>query len=114
VFERGTEPTAYCTDEHHTLLRFPYPFQRHALTERGALAVPSNDLDRLLESELDVYLIDGGTRLEAYTPDGRVALPLEILPPEPEPSWPARLDERFDRSQWIGLDGRIARVSWLE
>jgi penicillin-binding protein 1A len=113
VFVRGTEPTDYCTTEQHIKLGFPYPFHRHRITERGALAIPSNELETLLDTEVDVFLVDGGTRLEAYTPDGRYALPLEVLPPEPGTPLPRRLDERFDRSQWVGLDGRTARIAWL-
>jgi penicillin-binding protein 1A len=113
VFVRGTEPTDYCTDEHHTKLGFPYPFQRHALTEQGALAIPSNELEQLLDSEVNVFLVDGGTQLEVYTAQGAYALSLEILPPEPVPPLPARIDDRFDRAEWIGLDGRTARISWL-
>ncbi|HXV76931.1 MAG TPA: PBP1A family penicillin-binding protein [Candidatus Polarisedimenticolaceae bacterium] len=114
VFVSGTEPTTYCTDEHHIKLGFPYPFHRHALTERGALAIPSDELSRLLDTEADVFLVDGGTQLEAHTPQGAsYSLALEVLPPEPPPPWPGRLDERFDRSTWVGKDGRSARVSWL-
>jgi penicillin-binding protein 1A len=114
VFIRGTEPTEYCTHEHHTLLDFPYPFQDYRLTERGSLAIPANRLDTLLDSEVDVFLVDGGTRLEAYTPQGRYTLNLEVLPAMAERPWPTRLNARFDRSEWVGLDGRVARITWLE
>ena len=114
VFVRGTEPAAYCTDGHHALLGFPYPFQALALNERGALAIPSNELERLLGSETGVYLVDGGARIEAHTADGTFTLPLEILPPEVPPALPARVQERFDSSEWVGLDGRAARVTWLD
>jgi penicillin-binding protein 1A len=114
VFIRGTEPTKYCTEQHHTQLDFPYPFQRHTLNEQGALAIPTNELDRLLDGEVDVFLVDGGTRLEVFTPQGTHSLPLELLPAVPEAAWPPRLDDRFDRSDWVGLDGRAARVTWLE
>jgi penicillin-binding protein 1A len=114
VFIRGTEPTRYCTHENHTLLDFPYPFQDFSLTERGALAVPANQLDSLLDAEVDVFLVDGGTRLEAYTPDGRHTLNLEVLPAKDERPWPTGLNNRFDRSEWVGLDGRVARITWLD
>lgn len=114
VFIRGTEPTEYCTHEHHTLLDFPYPFQDYRLTERGSLAIPANKLDTLLDSEVDVFLVDGGTRLEAYTPQGRYTLNLEVLPSVEERPWPTRLNTRFDRSEWVGLDGRSARITWLD
>jgi membrane peptidoglycan carboxypeptidase len=113
VFVRGTEPTAYCTEEHHRLLEFPYPFQALELNERGALAVPSNELERLLSSETGVYLVDGGARIEAHTAGGTFTLPLEILPPESPPAIPARMQERFDSSEWVGVDGRTARVKFL-
>ena len=114
VFVRGTEPAAYCTEGHHTLLGFPYPFQDLALNERGALAVPSNELERLLASETGVYLVDGGSRIEAHTAEGTFSLPLELLPPVPPPVLPARVEERFDSSEWVGLDGRAARITWLD
>ena len=114
VFIRGTEPTEYCTHEHHTLLDFPYPFQDYRLTERGALAIPANKLDTLLDSEVNVFLVDGGTRLEAYTPQGRHTLDLEVLPARAEAPWPTRLNTRFDRTEWVGLDGRPAHITWLE
>lgn len=114
VFVRGTEPTEYCTHEHHTLLDFPYPFQDYRLTERGSLAIPANKLDTLLDSEVDVFLVDGGTRLEAYTPLGRYTLNLEVLPAVEERPWPTRLNTRFDQSEWVGLDGRSARITWLD
>ncbi len=114
MFIRGTEPTEYCTERHHTLLRFPYPFHRYTINERGELAIPANELDRLLDGEVNVFLVDGGTRLEAYTPQGMYSLPLQVLPARPEPVWPGRLTDRFDRSEWTGLDGRPAQVTWLD
>jgi penicillin-binding protein 1A len=113
VFVRGTEPAAYCTEDHHKLLEFPYPFQAVALNERGALAIPSNELERLLASETGVFLVDGGRRIEAHTAKGTFDLPLEVLPPEIQQDVPERIQERFDASEWVGLDGRTARVTWL-
>ena len=62
----------------------------------------------------DVFLVDGGTRLEAYTPEGRYTLNLEVLPAVTETPWPTRLNSRFDRSEWVGVDGRSAQITWLD
>jgi len=113
VFVRGTEPTEYCTRNHHQRLGLPYPFQRFELNDQGALVVDATELERLLSEEVDVFLIDGGSAIEAHTTEGTYALPLEIVkrnPREPLPSW---LAERFDIDQWVGLDGREAEVVWM-
>lgn len=110
AFIEGTEPTAYCSKAHHELLHFPYPFQRYAINEQGELEVPRNELESLLEQETDVYLVDGGRRLEAYMPDGVLSLPVKVAPPTepaPLPTWATR---RFDPSLWQGLDGRRPNV----
>ena len=113
VFIKGTEPTEYCSIHRHRQLELPYPFQPYALSERGELIIPEQALSRLLDSELDVYLVDGGQRLEGHTADGIVSMMLAIEPGgrlEPLPDW---LLERFDPSDWIGLDGREAQIVWL-
>ena len=113
VYLRGTEPTEYCSAQHHDLLQFPYPFQRFVLNEQGQLRVPDDRLREILDDEMSVYLIDNGRRLETRSPDGVFSLALSIEPPqgrEPLPSW---VVERFDTTEWKGLDGRVAEVIWL-
>jgi membrane peptidoglycan carboxypeptidase len=113
VFITGTEPTEYCSAAHHKWLELPYPFQRYPLNEQGEIAVPEGDLEALLANETQVYLIDGGARLEAYTEDGTVTLPLRILPGRTQPATPAAVLERYDVSEWVGKDGRMAEILWL-
>ncbi len=110
----GTEPTRYCTAREHALAGFPYPFRRYAIDDDGALAVPSNELERLLAEETDVYLVEHGTRLEAHTPRGVFTLPLAVLAPVAEPERADWIRERFDPDTWRGRDGRRARVVVLE
>ncbi len=114
AFVAGTEPTRYCTARHHALFGFPYPFRRYAIDDNGALAVPSNDLERLLADETDVFLVDGGSRLEAHTPQGVFTLPLAVLPAVPDPADAPWVRERFDPQEWRGKDGRRARVVVLD
>ena len=114
LFVDGSEPAAYCTEQHHALLAFPYPFQHFALDERGVLQIPANELDRLLAAELDVFLVEGGTRLEAYTEAGTLSLLVDVLPAGAEPERPNWLRERFDAADWKGLDGRSATIHWLD
>ncbi|MCP3982443.1 MAG: PBP1A family penicillin-binding protein [bacterium] len=112
VFVRGTEPTEYCTENHHRLLRFPYPFQRYPLTERGMLRIPEAELNEILEAELSVFLADGGTRLEVHGLERVVSLPLEVVPGSDVRPVPAWIAERYDTSEWIGTDGRDAYWVW--
>jgi len=114
VFLEGTEPTEYCSREAHARLKLPYTFQRYALDEQGELTIPAGDLARLLEIELDVFLVDGGSRLEVHGPDGVFSVPLRVVSGEtaqPSPPW---LTTRFDVSEWRGVDGHPARVVWLD
>jgi len=113
VYLRGTEPTKYCSVHHHDLRRFPYPFQRYPLNERGQLVVPEDRLREILDAETSVYLIDNGRRIETRTPDGVFSLALEIAPPEGTEPLPAWVAERFDVAEWNGLDGREAQIIWL-
>jgi penicillin-binding protein 1A len=114
TFVAGTEPTRYCTREEHALERFPYPFRRYRIDDHGALAVPSNQLERLLADETDVYLVEHGTRLEAHTPQGTSSLAVTILPPQDEAQSADWIRERFDPETWRGHDGRRARVVVLD
>jgi hypothetical protein len=113
-FVAGTEPTRYCTAHHHALASFPYPFRRYAIDDTGALAVPSNVLERLLAEETDVFLIDGGTRLEAHTSAGVFSLPLAVLPAVQDPADADWVRERFDPETWRGKDGRRATIVVLD
>ena len=60
AFISGTEPTRYCTKQHHDLLTLPYPFQRYELNGRGELQIPRDEIDPLLDSELESFLVLGG------------------------------------------------------
>ena len=115
AFVSGTEPTAYCSVAEHQRLHLPYPFQRHALNEQGEIAIPDLDLQELLETEPQVYLAEGGTRLESYSDSRRITLPLRIVPgggrePLPEEILEKLEEQEQDPSAWIGTDGRRARV----
>ena len=114
AFVRGTEPTAYCSHHEHRRLAFPYPFQRYALNEGGALVIPERELRALLDAELDVYLVDGGKRLEHHGPSGTTALDVVVEPGGDPRDLPVWLTERFDAAEWLGVDGRVAEVIWLD
>jgi len=110
----GTEPMRYCTPQHHAREGFPAPFLRYAIDDNGAIAVPSNELERLLAEETDVYLVDNGTSLEAHTPGGVFRLPVAVLPPVEEPDRADWIRQRFDPDTWRGQDGRRARIIVLD
>jgi len=114
VFVSGTEPTTYCTAQHHQLLRLPYPFQRYPLNDRGELLVPDTELAQLLQQEAEVFALEREQRLEYYGPEGLVSLDFRAVPAAEAPRpLPARLTETIDISRWIGRDGRAAHVVWL-
>ena len=113
AFISGTEPTAFCSVYRHRQLRMPYPLQRYALDEQGQLLLPADELDAILAHEVDVYLIDGGQRLEAHLGDEIVTLGIRILPAQRRRPLPDSLEERYDVTGWLGHDGRPARVVWL-
>jgi penicillin-binding protein 1A len=113
VFLAGTEPTAYCSSHHHDLRQLPYPFQRFQLNEQGELVVSDDELRELLHREIDVYLIDENRRLEAHASDGIVSMPIRVVPGEPPEPLPTGVRERYDSSEWLGRDGRLARIIWL-
>jgi penicillin-binding protein 1A len=110
TFLAGTEPGSYCSEAEHLRLRLPYPFQRYALDESGALAVPSEDLDRLLAAEPSVRLAAGGHHLEADAPGGKVSIPVRRLPGGSSEALPPEAEGRVDPSTWMGKDGRPARA----
>lgn len=113
AFISRTEPTGYCTRQHHDLLTLPYPFQRYELNARGELEIPRDELEPLLESELEAFLVRDGAAVEIYTKTGIVTLPIHLLPPDPARTLPDRIREEFDTSRWVGKDGRLANVIWL-
>jgi membrane peptidoglycan carboxypeptidase len=110
AFVEGTEPTAYCSRVHHRLLSMPYPLQRYAINESGELEIPTEDLDRILATDLSLFLSDSGREIVAYTPDGELSMRIRRLPGGTAPQLPARVLERFDPSRWTGKDGRPATV----
>jgi penicillin-binding protein 1A len=112
-FVAGTEPTTYCSTQEHRLHELPYSFQKFDLNEQGALMIPSDELDRILNTELDVFLIENGKRIEAHLPTGILSVPLEILAPRGIRPIPERLKEKFDTESWVGLDGLPAEIVWL-
>lgn len=118
VFVAGTEPARFCSVFHHQQLRLPYPFQRYSLGEDGAIEIPADHLDALLEQERSVRIADGGRRLEAVHSVGErletVRLPLRVLPPSPPAEPPASRVLPFDMTGWVGKDGRPATVHWLD
>jgi penicillin-binding protein 1A len=114
VFIKGSEPTAYCSRAQHQKLAFPYPFQRYPLNEQGAIVIPERELAELLDAEMDVFLVDGASRLEAHTDKGVFTLPLQVIDGAkraPPPRW---LRERFDITEWRGLDGRKADIVFID
>ena len=114
VFLTGSEPTRYCSRNLHRLLHLPYPFQRYGLNDQGELMIPGDELENLLRTELEVYLIDGGRRIEAHTTSGTYTLSLQILPANGAPPLPEFIADKYDISRWVGRDGRDARVIWLD
>ena len=114
TFIEGTGPTRYCSKQRHQLLGMPYPFERYALNDRGELMVPADELDALLAAETEVYLIEGGRRLEAHTKGGTYQLPLSILPATGKAPLPAAIGDRYDVEGWLGTDGREARILRLD
>jgi len=113
AFVEGTEPTAFCTREHHRQLLLPYPLQRYPINESGELEIPSNELDRLLASDMTLFLSGDGREVSAYTASGTVSMTVRRVADEPPPALPETLLERFDPSTWTGKDGRPARIEWV-
>ena len=121
VFVAGTEPTRLCSVFEHQRLRLPYPFQRYPLDENGALVVPANELDELLIEEPTARVVDRGRRLEAERRNGErtetVSIGLYVTETvvEVDPTVRRRRPMLpYDTTQWIGTDGRQARVVQLE
>jgi len=112
VFLAGTEPTASCSVFEHQRSRLPYPFQRYPLDERGDLVLDPGELESLLQSEPQSSLVDGARRLEVRLAHEVVSVPIRIVERPPAPSDP-RL-ALFDTGEWVGTDGRRARVVWLD
>ncbi len=114
AFISGTEPTGLCSVYEHQRLRLPYPFQRYPLDESGSLVIPAGELDALLRRETNVRVTDRGTRLEAHLPGEVVSLGLSITPEAPGEPDPDSRFAPFDRTSWLGRDGRPAQIVWIE
>jgi penicillin-binding protein 1A len=115
VFVAGTEPTRYCSRAAHQRLRLPYAFHRFPIDERGRLVIPDLDLQELLADEPLIYLSEGDTRLDYYGDDGVVSVPIEIGPGGGEEPLSEAILEKLaeleeDPENWLGTDGRRARV----
>lgn len=96
-FVAGSEPTAACSGSNRIRLAFPYPFHRYGLTEEGALRVPVDELELLLQSEPTVQR-EGPHALLLLHPDGALRL---ALAPQPPATFPGSETPKFD--------GRAAR-----
>jgi penicillin-binding protein 1A len=117
-FLEGTEPTAYCSAAEHSRLRFPLPFQRYELNERGELVIPTWALEKLLEEEPYVRLSYDGRRLEAITSEGFETLLVQQFPEDPPEPLSDRILERLAEEEifpedWVGKNGRPANVQLL-
>ena len=118
TFIEGTEPTMYCSHSEHVRLRLPHPFQRYALNEQGELLVPSWALDELLAGEPYVRLSYDERRIEAITSEGFETLPVRRTDETQTDRLSERLIEKLAEVEvfpddWVGLDGRPARVQLL-
>jgi membrane peptidoglycan carboxypeptidase len=80
VFLAGTEPIEHCSAAQHRKLRLPHAFHHYAIDEQGRLAVPSDELDRLLALVPGVDLVDAGHALSAVDARGAFQVPLSLLP----------------------------------
>jgi hypothetical protein len=115
AFISGTEPTEHCSVYDHQRLRLPYTFQGFPLNDHGELVVSSGELETLLTREPSAWLIDGQRRLEFHMPTETISMPIEVvhvpegLPTRDDP----RLDA-FDTSTWLGRDGRLADIVFID
>lgn len=105
-FLEGTEPTRTCTRSEHLRLLLPYPLQRFPLDESGAIEAPAGELERVLAGIPTARLSADGLGVDVLTAAGPVHF--GIRPVEAPP--PPLLPETLDRSDWVGSDGRPARV----
>ncbi len=110
VFAAGTEPTGYCSRAAHRLRQLPYSLQRYEFNEAGELEIPSVELDAMLEGDLSYRLSTDGRTLTVANGAERVVLPIRRIPGGDAGELPARIQRRVDPSEWVGNDGRRARV----
>ena len=110
VFAAGTEPTGYCSRAAHRLGQLPYSLQRYEFNEAGELEIPSVELDAMLEGDLSYRLSTDGRTLNVANGAERVVLPIRRIPGGDAGELPARIQRRVDPSEWVGNDGRRARV----
>lgn len=114
AFLEGTEPSAPCSEALHRQLSLPYPFQRYDLDARGALAIPGNELERLLLQEPEVRLRRRRAMLVASGTEGIVRVPVTLLPDsEPSAGLPELARAGLEPGNWRGTDGRPARIVWM-
>jgi membrane carboxypeptidase/penicillin-binding protein len=113
AFVSGTEPTELCTRAHHRRLAMPYPLQRFPINERGELEISSDDLDRLLATDLSLMLSPSGQEIIAFTSHGRLSMDIALVPGSTASPLPPRVLERFDPATWTGKDGRPATVEMV-
>ena len=113
VFAEGTEPTDFCSRALHDGLQLPYPLQRFSFDVDGALMVPRNVLERILEEEPELRFRRRRKLLEATTPDRRLRVPVRLLPPVEIVERP-EIDPELDHVSWFGTDGRPAQIVWLD
>ncbi|MBD3867652.1 MAG: PBP1A family penicillin-binding protein [Acidobacteria bacterium] len=110
VFAAGSEPTRYCSRSAHRVRELPYSLQRYEFNEDGELEIPSVELDALLAVNLSFQLSADGRSLTASGAGNRVTVPLRRIPGGDAGELPARIQRRVDPSEWVGHDGRRARV----
>jgi len=113
VFAEGTEPAGFCSLAEHDRLALPYPFHRYPVDADGALAIPFNELVRLLEREPGLHLKRRRGLLVAEIEGQVVRVPLNVLPDRAPPELP-ELEDGADAASWIGTDGRPATVVFFD
>jgi penicillin-binding protein 1A len=113
VFVSGTEPTRYCNRHEHRLLQMPSALQRFPVGERGRIRIPSAELDELLANDLSLYISADGTELVSRSAEGNDRFPLARTPGGDVTVLPARVREKVHPEEWVGKDGRRARVVLL-
>ena len=110
VFVAGTEPSLYCSQAAHKVLTLPYPLQRYEFDDAGMLEIPSEELDVLLAVDLSFQLSADGRSLTASTGAERITVPIRRVAGGETTELPERIQRKVDPSEWVGHDGRRARV----
>jgi membrane peptidoglycan carboxypeptidase len=110
VFVAGSEPSRYCSEAAHRVRELPYSLQRYEFNEAGEMEIPSVELDQLLAVDLSFQLSADGRSLTASRAGGRVTVPIRRVPGGNAGELPARIQRQVDPSEWVGNDGRRAKV----